>query len=142
MLADKIHTQMKIMSVTKTLLCAIMVLGIASCKKENRPAAEPRKIKCILYTEEDFSGFNDNITFSLFIRNQSATLFDSALATMRVRDIPSLANKLIFEKLVSGNDQSLLTAGFRYTIENTGISWYIDTVAAGQSSKVINFSFE
>jgi hypothetical protein len=133
---------MKRYSPLLVLLFATMVFA-TSCKKEAtqaRPNAE-RTIKFSLYTERDFSSDNDNITFSLFIKNHSNTIFDSALATMRVKDIPNLANKLVFIKSVSG-DGSELAAGFNYSIENVGMSWYIDTCGAQELFKEINFSFK
>jgi len=61
---------------------------------------------------------------------------------MKVKDIPKPADKLVFEKQVPNDDGSVLTAGFYYTIENVGISWYLDTCSVGQSFKVINYSFK
>ena len=134
---------MKHFSIIKTLLF-LSVLSFMSCTKEDSlsPTATPRKIRFVLYTEEDFSGDNDNITFSLVIRNSTKTLFDSSLSVMKVKDIPKSANKLIFEKQVPNDDGSVLTTGFYYTIENVGLSWYIDTCSAGQLLKVIDYSFK
>ncbi|MBC7399659.1 MAG: hypothetical protein H7289_06915 [Mucilaginibacter sp.] len=99
-----------------------------------------RTVRFNLYTEQDFSTDNHNITFSLFIKNHTKTLFDSTITTMKVKDIPKLANKLMFEKKII-NDDSELAAGFTYTIENVGMSWHLDTIAAGQKSKLIDYSF-
>ena len=133
---------MRHFSIIKTLLF-LSALSFMSCTKEDSPSptAPPRKIRFVLYTEEDFSSDN-NITFSLVIRNSTKTLFDSSLSVMKVKDIPKSANKLIFEKQVPNDDGSVLTAGFYYTIENVGLSWYIDTCSAGQSLKVIDYSFK
>lgn len=134
---------MRHFSFIKTILF-LTALSFMSCTKEDAPSptTAPRKIRFVLYTEEDFSGDNDNITFSLVIRNSVKTLFDSSLSVMKVKDIPNAANKLIFEKQVPNDDGSVLTAGFYYTIENVGLSWYLDTCSAGQSLKVINYSFK
>jgi hypothetical protein len=99
-----------------------------------------RTVKFNLYTEQDFSTDDHNITFSVFIRNNTKTLLDSAITTMKVKDIPKLANKLTFEKKVV-NDNSVLTVGFKYTIENVGMSWYLDTLSAAGKTKLINYSF-
>ncbi|MES2375991.1 MAG: hypothetical protein V4553_05415 [Bacteroidota bacterium] len=120
-------------------------LLITSCTKkvEVIPTPTPpsaRTIKFNLYTEQDFSTDNHNITFSVFIRNGTKTLLDSPITTMKVKDIPKLANKLMFEKKIV-NDDSELTAGFTYYIENVGYSWYLDTLSAGGKTKLINYSF-
>jgi hypothetical protein len=59
---------------------------------------------------------------------------------MKVKDIPKIGNKLVFEKKIL-NDDSELLAGFTYYIENVGMSWHLDTLAAGQKSKVIDYPF-
>ena len=122
----------------------LSALSFTSCTKEDlpSPSTPARTIRFVLYTEEDFSGDTDNITFSLVIRNNTRALFDSSLSIMQVKDIPTAANKLVFEKQVPNDDGSVLTAGFYYTIENVGLSWYLDTCSAGQTLKVINYSFK
>jgi hypothetical protein len=100
-----------------------------------------RTVKFNLYTDQDFSTDNHNITFSVFVRNSTKTLLDSAITTMKVKDIPKLANKLTFEKTIV-NDNSELTVGFKYYIENVGYSWYLDTLAAGGRTKLLNYSFK
>ena len=98
-----------------------------------------RTIKFNLYTEQDFSTDNHNITFSLFIKNHTKTLFDSTITTMKVKDIPKLANKLVFVKKIADNSE--LSAGFTYYIENVGYSWHLDTISAGNNYKLIDYSF-
>jgi hypothetical protein len=121
-----------------------IILAGTSCTKETAPIIpnSGRTIKFILYTGKDFSNDNHNITFSLFIRNHTAVLFDSTLPSMKIKDIPDSSNKLIFEKKVPNDDGSDLAAGFRYTIENVGMSWYLDTCKAGNTFKVVDFSFQ
>ncbi len=131
---------MKIYSVLSIL--AFATLFITSCTKDDAPTIPKRTIKFILYTEEDFSTDNHNITFSLFIRTHSKTLFDSSLSTIKIKDIPNFANRLILEKTVPNDDGSELAAGFNYTIENVGLSWYLDTCKAGQTFKEVNYSFK
>ena len=128
--------------ISLSLLLCLLIFSFISCEKNVSPATSPRKIRFVLYTEEDFSSDNSNITFSLFIRNNTKTLFDSTLSTIKVKDIPNEANKLIFEKQVPNDDGSVLTAGFYYTIENVGLSWYLDTCSASTSFKTINYSFK
>jgi hypothetical protein len=120
----------------------ISIFSFVSCKKDDLPMASPRKIRFVLYTEEDFSSDSSNITFSLFIRNSTKTLFDSTLSTIRIKDIPNESNKLIFEKQVPNDDGSVITAGFYYIIENVGQSWFLDTCSASTSIKTINYSFK
>ncbi|MEP6949338.1 MAG: hypothetical protein ABI863_08695 [Ginsengibacter sp.] len=134
---------MKIYSTLIILALTAILIG-TSCTKETSSIIpnSGRTIKFILYTKQDFSNDNHNITFSLFIRNHTRDLFDSALSSMKIKDIPDSMHKLIFEKKVPNDDGSDLAAGFNYTIENVGISWYIDTCAAGQTFKVVDFSFQ
>jgi hypothetical protein len=135
--------QIELMKVYPALLIlAFATLFITSCTKGDTPTIPERTIKFILYTEEDFSTDNHNITFSLFIRTHSKTLFDSSLSTIKVKDIPNFANRLIFEKTVPDDDGSELAVGVDYTIENVGSSWYLDTCKAGQTFKEVNYSFK
>ena len=127
-----------------TIFCAFAILFIESCKESTiiNPAV-PRKIKFILYTDKDFSGDNDNITFRLSIQNTSnQTLWDSVLTTMKIKDIPDLAHKLVVEKAVPNNYNGVIKAGFYYTIENVGYSWHYDMSNAGEKYKEISFNFQ
>ena len=103
------------------------------------PAAQ-RTIRFQLYTNQDFSDNSSVINFSIFIRDANRTLFDSSLASMRIKDIPDALNKLVIEKTV--NDNSDLAAGFRYEIHDVGTSSYIDTSKAGNPFKIVDFSFQ
>jgi len=125
----------------------IAVAAIVSCKKQystlkNVPAGNERKIRFQLYTNQDFSGDNSRITFSIFIRHTNVILFDSTFASMQIKDIPDAAHKLVIEKTVSGNDNTDLAAGFRYEIENVGFSGFIDTSKAGNPLKIIDYAFQ
>jgi len=115
-----------------------------SCKKDEVPTSpnSGRTIQFNLYTVEDFSNDDHNITFSLFIKTHTQKLFDSTLATMKIKDIPNEINKLIVLKKVPHDDGSDLSAGFVYTIENVGVSWHIDTISGGEPFKIIDFSFK
>ncbi|MGF7079348.1 hypothetical protein [Mucilaginibacter sp. UYCu711] len=133
---------MKTTLVLSVSIFALFLL-ITSCTKqvEVTPTLPlTRTIKFNLYTEQDFSTNNHNITFSLFIRNHTKTLFDSTITTMKIKDIPKLADKLVFEKKIF-YDNSELAAGFTYYIQDVGSSWHLDTLAAGQNFKLIDYSF-
>ena len=123
-------------------IIVIILTGI-SCKKNDMPAPPNggRTIQFNLYTAEDFSNDDHNITFSLFIKTHTQKLFDSTFATMKIKDIPNEINKMIVLKKVPHDDGSELSAGFVYTIENVGVSWHIDTVGGGEPFKIIDFSF-
>lgn len=133
------------MKTSSTLIFLFLVIClITSCKKEKSQLPPPsmRTIRLVLYTEKDFSDDDHNISFSAHITNQGGSIsFDSTLYTMKVKDIPNKANQLVFEKKVP-SDGSILTAGFVYTIENVGQSWHLDTCAANEKLKVIEYPFE
>jgi hypothetical protein len=118
-------------------------LVVSSCTKGENVPVKPlvRTIKFNLYTEQDFSAENGNITFSLLIRDGAKILLDSVVATMKVKDVPKLANKLTYEKSILYSNKEL-AVGFKYAIENVGYSWYIDVFKAGETSKELNFSFK
>ena len=137
-------------------ICLLLTLciAVASCKKDGpgenpMPPVNARTVRFLLYTDQDFSSDNAVIHFSVFIKKGSAYvfdplgnfLFDSAYAPMHIKDIPDPAHKLVVEKKVVGYDNSDLTAGFIYTIENVGNSWHIDTSSAGNPLKVIDYNF-
>jgi hypothetical protein len=128
-----------------SIVALLIVIG-ESCKKtypstDVENPGNQRKIRFQLYTDKDLSNETAVIEFSLFIRDKRTTLFDSSLASMQIKDIPDAVHKLVFEKTLSGNDNSDLAAGFNYKIENVGMSWYIDTSKAGNVFKVIDYSF-
>lgn len=134
---------MKIFSLISTVIL-LLILLVTSCKKESTPAKDEvaRKIQFQLYTDKDFSTDNHLISFRLLIQKEDNTvLWDSTLASMKIKEIPGVTNKLVIEKPVPGNDPSLLKLQFLYTIENVGISWYIDTSSAGQKFKLVDFNF-
>jgi len=123
----------------------LVVLTGISCKKDysshdTTNSAKSRTFRFQLYTDQDFSTNSSAINFSIFIKSGSATLFDSSLASMQIKDIPDNTHKIIIEKTVAGNAD--LAAGFRYEIPNVGISWHIDTSKAGNSFKVIDYAFQ
>jgi hypothetical protein len=115
-----------------------------SCSKKNTSTSpdKVRTIRFVLYTEKDFSGNDENISFSLLIKNHSGVLFDSTLSPMKIKDIPDSTAKLVFDKKVPNDDGLDLAAGFHYDIDGVGISSYLDTCSAGEMFKVIYFSFK
>jgi hypothetical protein len=130
-----------------SILAIVAVVScLAACKKEGYPQYEDyftqeRIVRYELYTTEDFSDERNNIQFSLTIRKAGRTLFDSALATMKISDIPDSAHRIIIEKRVPHNDTASLAVGFDYTIENVGVSWHVEEFPAGDTLKVVRFGF-
>ena len=122
-----------------------LVLSFSSCDKDgDKPDNNKveRKIKFVLYTNEDFSDDEHNITFSVFARDHDRTLLDSAISTMKVKDIPSVANKIIVEKTLVTDASTDLVAGFVYKIEGVGVSWHLDSIPAGQNNTTIEYAFK
>ena len=128
-----------------TVLTLSVVIG-QSCKKTNvstggESLSGERKIRFQLYTDKDFSNENSVIKFSIFIRDAHTTLFDSSLAPMQLQDIPDADHKIVIDKMVLGNNNADLAAGFHYEIQNVGHSGYIDTSRAGNELKVVDYAF-
>jgi hypothetical protein len=142
------------LAIHSVLFMSAILLG-TSCNKEITDTATDgaaalekidqtvhRRIQFGLFTDKDFSKDKDTITFTLFIQNsRNKILWDSALAPMEIKDIPDSAHRIIIRKKVPGNNMSLLKVGFRYSIQNIGSSSYIDTSAAGETFKIVNFNF-
>ena len=122
------------------------LLASSACKKQNDKGftcPDSRKIRFTLFTKKDFTHHDGSIIFTVGIRNmKSETIWDSVLAPMKLTDIPRLANKIIIEKAVPGNDCSALRVGFIYAIENVGISWHWESISAGQVFKEVEFDFK
>ncbi|GAA4095040.1 hypothetical protein [Mucilaginibacter panaciglaebae] len=124
------------------LTMVAIVVAMLSCKKGQMPAVSPHSltVKFRLYTDKDLSDDSNNIIFSIFIRKKNTTLFDSTLATIKIKDIPDAANAWVYEKKIHNNN-SILIAGFRYVIENVGNSSHSDTISANEESKLIDYPF-
>jgi len=119
---------------------------ILSCQKStyyaNATPIAVRKIEFQLYTEQNFSNETTNITFSPFIKDSANNhIWDTTLATMKVKDIPDMLHKLVIDKTIPSGNNSLLVVGFNYYLENIGYSWYIDTAKAGEAFKTVQYSF-
>ena len=123
----------------------LFVLSSASCTKNPLPPPPgneyERIIQFALYTQEDLSNDNDSVHFSVFIKDHGTMLFDSLLYSMKIKDIPDSTHSLLFEKSIPDTDSDELSAGFRYTIQNVGSASFIDTIAADEEYKSIEFSF-
>ncbi|MEO5593875.1 MAG: hypothetical protein ABIR15_23515 [Chitinophagaceae bacterium] len=136
---------MKVLLTILVLSLSVILIG-TSCKKQSVTPGNTgvlRKVQFSLYTDKDFSGNNGIITFKLSMQNSSGqVLWDSLLAPVQIKDIPGLAHKLVVEKQVPGNDNSLLKVGFFYTIENVGNSWHLDAFNAGETFKIVEFNFQ
>ena len=114
---------------------------IKPVKNENR--AVSRKIQFSLFSNKNFENDNHLIQFSVFIWNaNNQILWDSMLPVMKIRNIPSEMNKIFIEKHVPDSDSSLLKIGFIYSIENDGISWYLDTCSKSTAIKKLDYNFQ
>ena len=138
--------KMKFLS-TMSIFCVSIILVGTSCKKQTiDQTGNPgvlRKIQFALYSDKDFSNDNGNITFTLSIQKlTNQVLWDSVLPQMKIKDIPDVAHKLVIEKLVPNNDNSLLKVGFRYSIENVGSSSHWDSSNAGETFTIVDFNFQ
>jgi len=138
---------MKLLS-TLYILCISAILFGTSCKKQASDQALNsqrviRKVQFHLYTDKDFSNDNGMITFTLSIQNSSGQmLWDSVLMPMKIKDIPSLEHQIVAEKIVPGNNNSLLKVGFLYSIENVGNSWHFDSLKVDEAFKIVDFNFQ
>ena len=131
-----------------SVLCVFTILIGISCEKqaiENLPKNTTvlRTIRFVLYSDKDLSGDQHDIAFKLFIENSAHTiLWDSMLPTIKIKAIPNRANKLVVEKVVPNDGNSLLKAGFRYSIEDVGYSGHFDSIYVGETLKIVDFNFQ
>ena len=130
-------------------IVAITILAAVSCRKQTGipKISDPvpvtaRQVNFSLYTTKDFSNDNGTIQFTATIRNATQVLWDSILPPMKIKDIPSVINKINISKAVPGNDHSQLSVGFIYYIQNVGQSWYLQTFDAGEAVKVVDYNFQ
>ena len=129
------------------LLVSVILIG-TSCKKDGSYPSQPEppsiitKVRFILYTADDFSADNNTIVFKPFIQNSKhETIWDSAFAPMKIKDVPDKIHSIVFDKEVGLNSADILGVGFNYDEINIGRSWKTDTCKTGQSLKVLEFSF-
>jgi hypothetical protein len=125
------------------LLPALVLAG--ACRKNAGPPspATPRTVNYVLYTEKDFSTVHDTIRFEIIMKTGSTTLLDSPLAPMTVAQVPGPNAKISITKTVPDayRDSDLLV-GFLYSIDNVGMSWYLDSSKAGNPQKMVTYKFE
>jgi hypothetical protein len=89
------------------------------------------------------SSDNTTVTFTLSIKKPTGEiLWDSLLAPIKLKDMPSLDHPVFAEKYVPGNDPSLLKVGFLYSIENVGNSSFTVPFEPGETSKKVGFNFQ
>ena len=127
------------------ILGFIVTITGFSCNKENNGTPKPsqkRNVQFVLFTDTTFTNENSLITFTLSIVNASnKTLWDSMFLPMQLKNIPDLSHKIMVNKTVPNDDNSLLKVGFYYTIENVGYSWKLDTFSNRSTFKSIEFNF-
>jgi hypothetical protein len=131
--------------VSASLLAFFIFTGTSCRKQSTQPEQEAviTSIQFSLYTSKDFLGDESNISFTVFVQDlQNQVIWDSALAPMKAKEIPGIANTLVIQKTVTSPDRQILKAGFKYSIENVGNSWFYDTCNAGASFKEIKFNFQ
>jgi hypothetical protein len=132
------------MKIYHLIIFPVFFILVVSCKKD-KPTAKtnpPRRVRYELYTNEDFSDNEKNILFDIFMRDGQKTIFDSPLASMKIKEIPDSNHRIIIEKLVPDNDTATLVVGFNYQIENVGSSWFLDTFSAGNTFKLVSYPFQ
>jgi len=102
----------------------------------------PRLVQFVLFSNNALLNDNSSITFTLAIKKPSGeVLWDSILAPMKIKDIPTLDHPVFVEKHVPGNDLSLLKVGFFYTIDNVGNSSFTVPFEPGEIVKKVGFNF-
>jgi len=122
------------------IACYLLIV-IASCNKFNNETVTSRNVQFQLYTDQDFSNDNHLITFKLTIQQLPNTIiWDSVLAPMKIKDIPSFANRINIDKTVK-TQPGQLKLGFYYTIEEVGDSWFFEPMESWESFKLVDFNF-
>lgn len=131
-----------------SVLSILIVLIATSCEKQtayftSNSQSVPRKVQFVLYTDKDFRGNQDSISFKISIQNTAnQVLWDSTLAPMQIKQIPDAAHKIVVEKTIPATEKTVLKAGFFYAIQNVGYSWYYDSVKVGEALKIIDYNFQ
>lgn len=124
----------------RNVLCLAVLVFVLSCSNDKYVAPQQRTIRFELFTDQDFSQDSNSIIFMPSVSAGNTVLWDSTFNAMLIKDIPGGANKIVFEKKIDATSE--LKAGFRYSIENVGISWHYEQVLTSESSKVISFNFK
>jgi len=122
-------------------IACYLLLVIASCNKFKNETVTSRNVQFQLYKNQDFSNDNNLITFKLTIQQLPNTIiWDSVLAPMKIKDIPSFANRININKTVN-TQPGQLKLGFYYTIEEVGDSWFFEPMESWESFKLVDFNF-
>ena len=130
-------------------LSLIALMSLTACKKDSSSGSgstindAPRSIRFTLYSDKDLSTDNEDVLFNVFIQTSSGQpIWDSALAPMKVKNIPDLANKIVVDKTITGYANSLLKVGFRYSLPGVGDSWHYDAASPGETFSEVIFNFQ
>lgn len=123
------------------LILSFSLLLAAGCKNEDLAPSTPRTIRFELYTDQDFSKETNSIVFEPSISDGRTVLWDSVFTSMQLKDIPSEAHKIVFEKVIRNNNAEL-KVGFKYTLDNVGYSWFYDKSTPGVQLKTVTFNFK
>lgn len=123
-----------------------LLLLTGSCTKNDdnqycMPDTPVRKVRYELFTDQDFSGLQELITFHVNMQLGDRAIFDSALAPMRVEDIPDSSHRIIIEKQVPDDVTETLAVGFTYAIDEVGNAVFREPFPAGDTLKIVRFSF-
>ena len=117
---------------------ALLLLILTGCKNDEIAPPAPRTIRFELFTNQDFSQDTNSIIFEPSVSVGNTVLWDSVFTSMKVKEIPTEANKIIFEKVIRTNDAEL-KVGFKYTISNVGTSWYYEKVTTPVDTVTFDF---
>ena len=135
-------------NIALSVLFVWLVMIGASCKKYTSDyiPIDPtvtRLVQFILFTNSELSNDNSTVTFTLAIKKPNGdVLWDSVMAPIKLKDIPSLNHPVFVEKNVPGNDPSLLKVGFFYTIDNVGNSSFTVPFEPGETLKKVGLDFQ
>ena len=135
-------------NIALSVLFVWLVMIGASCKKYTSDyiPIDPtvtRLVQFILFTNSELSNDNSTVTFTLAIKKPNGdVLWDSVMAPIKLKDIPTLDHPVFVEKYVPGNDPSLLKVGFLYTIDNVGNSSFTVPFEPGETLKKAGFNFQ
>jgi hypothetical protein len=130
---------------SRACLLAGLFLAVGCSKHGAKPDAPSaaRTVDYVLYTEKDFTSNHDTIRFEILMRTASQILLDSPLAPMTLSQVPHQATRIEITKTVPdayrNND---LQVGFLYSIDNVGMSWYLDSSKAGNLHKIVTYPFQ
>ncbi|MBS1558541.1 MAG: hypothetical protein JST69_07405 [Bacteroidetes bacterium] len=99
-----------------------------------------RQIKFEFFTDQDFSNETGNIIIEPSISAGNVILWDSVFAPMAIKDIPKIDRMISFEKIMRNNAN--LKVGFKYAIENVGMSWHYEQMLSTEKTKTVSFNFK